>query len=67
MAAMRQTRAACFYAEAEVAIASAIVATEAWTKAKAAFANANTGANKAMAETALDYSALVNASAAANA
>ena len=52
MVAMRRTRTACYYAEAEVALAEASTATESWTKAQVAFANANTRANKAMAETA---------------
>jgi hypothetical protein len=67
MVAMRRTRTACYYAEAEVALAEASTATESWTKAQVAFANANTEADKAEAETTLNNAALVNAAAAANA
>ena len=67
MVAMRQARTACYYAEAEVAVTEASVATEAWTKAQVALTNANTEADKAEAETALNNAALVNAATAANA
>ena len=67
MVAMRQTRTACYYAEAEVAIAKASAATEAWTKAQAALTSANTQAGKAEAEAALTNAALANVGAADNA